>query len=233
MFANMSEEKKKKLTLAGLTLWMFLVGVEYSVIIPTGWFYLQTFPEEVHFWYFGMVLSVFSLTCAIFSPLLGLILDKTYKMKMLTFGATLLEIIGNIVYSLRYSKYIPLLGRAICGVGCAQLGPIYGEIGRITTPEERTKYFALTQGARIVGIIIGPCFNLALEKISVNIGGLLVDYTNAPGFFMALVWAIVALVNLFLVSDTPKNQQPVYTKLADEDNDNQHTENIDPEEQKR
>ena len=70
-------------------------GIEYSVIFPTMWDYVQSYGGEQ--WLYGLSLAAFSISNLITAPLYGLLFDKTHKTKFIVLFANLFEIGGECV----------------------------------------------------------------------------------------------------------------------------------------
>lgn len=68
-------------------------GIEYSVIFPTMWNYVQHYDGEQ--WLYGLSLAAFSISNLITAPLYGLLFDKTHKTKFIVLFANLFEIGGE------------------------------------------------------------------------------------------------------------------------------------------
>lgn len=72
----------------------FLVGgIEYSVIFPTMWDYMQSFGGKA--WLYGLCLSAFSISNFFTGPLYGLVFDRTHKTLFIVLFANLFEIGGE------------------------------------------------------------------------------------------------------------------------------------------
>ena len=86
--------------------------------------------------------------------------------------------------------FFPLLGRMVSGFGEGYVSAMYGELARITTEDERTRYFAIIKANYIIGIVVGPALNLFLKEFDFYIGNWHIDFRTSPGFFMALMWIL-------------------------------------------
>eukprot|EP00051_Salpingoeca_urceolata_P007115 m.94378 g.94378 ORF g.94378 m.94378 type:complete len:118 (+) comp15121_c1_seq3:60-413(+) len=87
---------QRRRSLIVLGLFWFLNGVEYAVIIPTAWKYLQSLGAEQS-WYLSLTLSSFSIASFIFSPMYGRLSDTTVSPKKLMVLSNLFEMAGNLV----------------------------------------------------------------------------------------------------------------------------------------
>jgi Na+/melibiose symporter-like transporter len=115
------------LTFCTICLFAFMTGVEYAVILPTVFEYVQTMTKANI--YVGLVLSFYSISGSIAGLIMGKISDITGKVKILILVSTVFEIGGNILYFITDNIYIVLLGRLIAGVGMGAVPPVsYFEI---------------------------------------------------------------------------------------------------------
>ena len=94
------------------------LGVDYAIILPTAWGYINTF---MHFHYGGLVmgilLSVFALSGAIAGIILGYLNDLGMPLKRLILFGILFKIIGNLLYFIGINIYVIVLSRLIAGIG--------------------------------------------------------------------------------------------------------------------
>ncbi|XP_006637917.2 major facilitator superfamily domain-containing protein 8-like [Lepisosteus oculatus] len=197
----MDYQKKKKLTFFTIGLIFLLSGIEYAVILPTIWRYLQTLGAEPYF--LGLGLSAFSLTGLLSGPLFGHWSDRTRRTKAIILFANLFEIAGNIMYFMGYSKWLLLSSRLVAGIGTGAGASIFGYLTRSTLPEDRATVFAAVMACRQAGLLIGPAFNLFLRLCDFHLGPFIVNKYTSPGLFMCFLWVLLQLVVLFLYWDIP------------------------------
>ena len=75
------------------------------------------------------------------------------------------------------------------------------ELARITTEEERTRYFALLKVSFVLGLALGPALNIFLKEFDFYIGNWHIDFRTSPGFFMSLMWILVTGIMYVFVYD--------------------------------
>lgn len=68
-------------------------GIEYSVIFPTMLDYVKKFGGEE--WLYGLSLSAFSISNLIFSPIYGILFDKTKMTRLMVLVGCLFEVGGG------------------------------------------------------------------------------------------------------------------------------------------
>uniref|UniRef100_A0A3Q3JYL0 Major facilitator superfamily (MFS) profile domain-containing protein n=1 Tax=Monopterus albus TaxID=43700 RepID=A0A3Q3JYL0_MONAL len=197
----MDNRRKKKLTFFTIGLIFFLSGVEYAVILPTIWRYLQTLNAAPYF--LGLVLSAFSFSGLLSGPLFGHWSDRTGTTKKILLFANLFEIVGNFMYFMEYSKWLLLSSRLVAGIGTGAGSSIFGFLTRITAAEDRATVFAAVMACRQLGLLIGPAFNIFLRLCDFHLGPFVVNKYTAPGLFMCLLWVLLQLAVVFMYWDLP------------------------------
>ncbi|XP_028394283.1 uncharacterized protein LOC114518483 [Dendronephthya gigantea] len=196
-------QSKRQLTLIGFGIRRFIVGINYAIVIPSLWFYLESFGAPYYF--LGIAIAADSLVGVIVSPIVGKIADITRRIRAIGIFTITMDFVGNIVYALPMHVYMPILGRCISGIGAGYVSALYGEVSRVTTPAERTRIVTILEGVRLLGITIGPSFNFFLQNFNFYIGPWKIDKRTAPGFFMAILWFLVGIIHLFTVYNLTKD----------------------------
>ena len=196
---SLSFQQKLRMTFIAFSLRMVLMGVEFAVIFPSVWLYLKIFNAD--YWYLGLVLSAYNMVGIVSTLLVGHLADSTGQIRFMGFVWNIAEIAGNLIYALHFHVSFPLIGRMISGFGEGYISAMWGEIARITTEEQRTRYFAILKGANLLGTAIGPALNLFLKEFDFYIGKWHIDYRTSSGFFMGVVWVAVTMVMLGMVFD--------------------------------
>ncbi|XP_064404675.1 uncharacterized protein LOC135349939 [Halichondria panicea] len=193
-----------------ITMAMFFLtgGIEYSVIFPTMYNYVQELGGEE--WLYGLSLSAFSISNLITSPLYGIIFDKTKQTKWIVLVGNLFEIGGNFMYFAAYtvgSPYLILASRFVVGAGAGAGAAIFAELALTTSKKQRTTIYSLFLALRQLGMVVGPAFNLFLEEANFKVGPFPVNRLSFPGVFMAIVWIIVEILFLFFCFRLPHVEQ--------------------------
>nr|XP_046248487.1 major facilitator superfamily domain-containing protein 8 [Scatophagus argus] len=197
----MDYRRKRKLTFVTIGLIFLLSGVEYAVILPTIWRYLQSLDAAPYF--LGLALSAFSLSGLLSGPLFGHWSDRTRTTKKIILFANLFEIIGNFMYFMGFSKWLLLSSRLVAGIGTGAGSSIFGLLTRSTAPEDRATVFAAVMACRQAGLLIGPAFNIFLRLCDFHLGPFVVNKYTAPGLFMCLLWILLQLAVVFMFWDLP------------------------------
>ena len=79
------------------------------------------------FWY-SMVLTSMSISEASSNVLFGKYMDKTRNARFIMLFNLILSIVGNVLYTFRYSVWFLVIGRFLCGFGEATQPIACGEL---------------------------------------------------------------------------------------------------------
>ncbi|XP_014847216.1 PREDICTED: major facilitator superfamily domain-containing protein 8-like [Poecilia mexicana] len=197
----MENHRKRTVTFLTIGLIFMLSGIEYAVILPTIWRYLQILEAPPYF--LGLGLSAFSLSALLTGPLFGVWSDRSKTTKSIILFSNLFEIAGNFMYFIGYSKWLLLCSRLVAGVGAGAGSSIFGFLTRSTLPEERAGIFAAIMACRQAGLLVGPAFNLFLRLCDFKLGPFVVNKYTSPGIFMCLLWTLLQFVVLAGYWDVP------------------------------
>ena len=201
---NVSFVWKRRLTVTAFCIRMFLIGVEYAIILPSVWLYLKTF--QVKTWFLGLVVAVYTVAAMISLPIVGRLFDKTRRTKEIMFVMNTFEFVGSLIYAMPFSPWLMLVGRFLAGLGDGFFAAANGEITRVFPASKRIGVFALLEVGRVLGITFGPSLNFFLENIDFYIAKWHIFYGPAPGLFMAIIWLLMQVVTFFMVFDLSKHE---------------------------
>ena len=214
---------KRRLLCIAFGLRMFFIGVEYSVILPSALLYMETF--NVSAVMDGFVIAAYPFAGMLALPIFGRIYDKTRKTRELILLLNSFQIIGNVIYAIPFSKWLPLSGRFIAGLGDGFLACATGEIMHIYPKSSRTGIISLLELGRVLGLIIGPAINFFIGKKTYYLWTWRLDYATLPGVIMALGWIIMQIVTMCLVFNLSKDMLETFpsdkkeNKMSDMDTD--------------
>ncbi|XP_068197455.1 major facilitator superfamily domain-containing protein 8 isoform X2 [Antennarius striatus] len=227
----MENRTKRNLTFFTIGLIFTLSGVEYAVILPTIWKYLQILEAPPYF--LGLGLSAFSLSGLLTGPFFGLWSDRTKTTKSIILFSNLFEIAGNFMYFMGYSKWLLLSSRLVAGVGAGAGSSIFGFLTRSTSPEERAGIFAAIMACRQAGLLVGPAFNLFLRLCDFKVGPFVVNKYTSPGIFMCLLWVLLQFVVLAIYWDVPPvgSQEGVAMEMKQEEGHEEEEEEEEEDEE--
>ena len=133
-------KKKRRSTIIGYIIIGSIVGIDYSVILSTVYLYLRDFIHTPHpNLCYGIIITLFNLSSTLFGAMSGRWVDKTRRIKIYVNIILVLQVIGNVLYTIPYSVAFPIIGRVLAGISDPFSNVCTGEILRIYHGEESTR----------------------------------------------------------------------------------------------
>ncbi|CAF2519633.1 unnamed protein product [Rotaria sp. Silwood2] len=201
-----AQRRERLGTLMVIGLIALLIGIDYAIILPTAWGYLNSFGELQHGGIvIGGLLAGFALSGSIAGLIFGYLSDIGYSLKQLSIIGIGFKIIGNLLYFVGINFYVVIIARLITGIGMGLVPPTLAEISRRSTPDKRTQLLAKILACRQIGLFVGPCFTIICRKMNFKLLGLHVTLYNSPGLLMAILWTITLILTIFFFFDAPKS----------------------------
>lgn len=154
---------KKRILLITFFVRYLFVGAEYSVILPTVLLYLESLNASQVF--MGIVVAAYPLAAMISLPFFGYLYDKTKRTKELLIVLNAFQIAGNIIYSLPFSKWFPVAGRFLAGLGDGFITLVVGEVTYIYPQSYRIGILSLLELGRVIGIFYLFPFLVYISRI--------------------------------------------------------------------
>ena len=65
--------------------------------------------------FYSISMAVMFFTAASSALLVGRYMDKTRNLRRIAVITALFSVLGNAIYTIPYSKYFPIIARALCG----------------------------------------------------------------------------------------------------------------------
>ena len=131
---------RKHLSYSVIHIFMFLSGVEYAVIFPTLWEYLQSLgvpPDQT--WWLGVCLSSMTVTDMLMGLVVGRVMDiGQVKIKMIVLVLNCSQIAGASLYLVSWSQHLVMVSRLVSGLGKSITIVFLTDICRTTNITERT-----------------------------------------------------------------------------------------------
>jgi len=188
---------KKRLLIMSFILRFFLMGVEYSIILPTAILYMRTFQAGPFMT--GVTIAAYPAAAIISLPLFGYLYDRTKRLRELLLLLNFFEALGNLLYALPYAIWMPPLGRFVAGIGDGFLALTVGELTYLYPDKQRLGILSLMEFGRVLGLIIGPSFNFLIEDKTIQLQTWILDNNTLPGVVMALLWTMLELITVTCV----------------------------------
>ena len=145
----------------------------------------------------GLFITVFTLPGALLSPVIGMIIDRVGRKRILITALILFGITGTLCFFLRNFETILVL-RFFQGIGGACLGIInFTLIGDVFSGDQKAKAMGYNSGAILVGSAIFPA-----------VGGVLALIKWYFPFLLPAI-ALVVAIWVFVALDTPEPKEKV------------------------
>jgi MFS family permease len=172
----------------------------------------------------GLALSAFSFASFCGKPALGYWIDATGgKFRKPYFASITLAGCGGLLYFLAsafeekpgIATHLILWGRLLGGFGAANQALGFAYLAIAIPPEKQTQTSSILSMTRILGMAVGPAFNVLLAKVhgSISLGGYSIVLTplNTVGIFLAAANLVGMIVIFFLLDEPPERKKPQIT----------------------
>ena len=188
-------KKKRESTYRVFCILAIFLGAEYSMIVPSLWFYLKDVVKTDHIKiYYGTAFAIYYIA-SIFSGLtISVYVDRTRNLKPVMLTLIAFEIIGSCMYAIYLSVYFPVVARFIQGFGDVNMSLMTAEIARVFPREECTKKLASIVACFSGAFIISPGLGIVFKYIDFEIAGFKVNFGNFPGLMMAVLFSCILIV---------------------------------------
>ena len=208
-----------------------LIGMEYSIVVPTLLTYLRDVIKVEHeaFW-FGFIQASYSIFAMVGNFTITKYTDRTRNIKEYFYVGFFVASLGNFLYTIPYSVVYPLVGRSMQGLGDALQSVVFGEVLRIYPEKQAVKKMSYLVSFYYVTFLIGPAFSLIFSKVDTLFFGIQLTIVNVPTLVIAFLWFICIPLNWFFMKNLSKEydmkeEMRLGGMLSDEDPDsNQHDE---------
>jgi len=204
---------KRRLLVLAFAIRMFFIGVEYSVILPSCLLYMKTF--DVSNVFMGLTVAAYPFAGMISLPIFGRIYDRTKRTRELLILLNFLQIVGNIIYAIPLSKWLPLSGRFLAGLGDGFLACAIGEITYTYPKSYRTGIFSIMELGRVLGLVLGPAITFFIGKKTYYVWRWRLDYATLPGVIMAFGWLLYEMLTMCFVFNVSKEMAETVSLMED------------------
>ena len=94
-----------------------IFSFEYaSVAISALFYYQKTIQPKDPVLFYSITMGVIYLTASCSAVYGGRFVDRTGRLRVFSIFVSIFSIVGNIIYSVPYSKWFPILGRSLSGI---------------------------------------------------------------------------------------------------------------------
>ena len=108
--------KRRRTTILGV-LQRSLFAFEYSAVAVSALYYYR-YTLKVHEakFFYSISMAVMFLTAASSAMVIGRYMDQTRHLRRLALTTAFFSVVGNIFYTIPYSRYFPIIARGLCGI---------------------------------------------------------------------------------------------------------------------
>lgn len=198
-------QRKRKWMFLNFCVGAYAFGLSINGYYPTEYYYLKDTvrvanPEL----YFGLSSSMLYLSGAVFSIVGSCYVDFSKNIRLLCLTEDLLNIIGNVMYSLYYSPFLILFGQLLIGTTSARMTAGIGEISRVYVTAEITQKLSILGIFSTLGALTGPCTTFLFQYVDISIRDWKLDIGNMIGIVMAFFYLLQFILNFLTLSNVSK-----------------------------
>ena len=215
-------KKKRESTYRVFCILAIFLGAEYSMIVPSLWFYLKDVVKTDHIkFYYGTAFAIYYIAPIFSGSPISMYVDRTRNLKPVMLTLIAFEVIGSCMYAVYSSVYFQIVARFVQGFGEVNISLMTAEIARVFPREECTKKIANLVGCYAGAFVISPGLGIVFKYIDFEIAGFKVNFGNFPGLLMAVVLSCMFIVAIYKCHNLSKEydlkeQEALKTKTKDQ-----------------
>jgi len=183
------------------------IAIDYSMIMPTGWQYIDDMDGSKLF--YGATTAAFPIGRIVFLLPFGAWSDR-HNFAGPFAAASIIGMMGGLVYgmaSVLGSRWFAMLGRFLGGCGATL--PLSAWAARSYPPEKRVQIESLQKAAQLIGVSLGPAVNAVFYKLDWRPGPFRLNALTMAGYFPAIMSFVLLLGFRFGVEEPPRQERPV------------------------
>ena len=198
-------QRKRKWMFLNFCVGAYAFGLSINGYYPTEYYYLKDTvgvanPEL----YFGLSSSMLYLSGAVSSIVGSCYVDYSKNVRLICLTEDLLNIIGNVMYSLYYSPYLILFGQLLIGTTSARMTASIGELSCVYVTGEITRKLSILGIFSTLGAFTGPCTTFLFQYVDISIRNWKLNIGNMIGIVMALFYLLQFILNFITLSNVSK-----------------------------
>ena len=193
--------------------WMFInqcigalaYGLSLNIYFPTEYYYLKdTVQVKNPDLFFGLARASLYLSGVVSSVIGSYYADYTKNVREICLTEDVLNVIGNLMYTLYYSPYLILFGQLLIGTTSARMASSVGEISRVYETDKITQKLGIVGLMTMTGSVIGPCTTFFFQYIDISIGNWKWNIGNMTGISMTVFYLFQLGLNYFTLDNVSK-----------------------------
>ena len=203
---NMEEwQRKRKWIFINLCIGALAYGLSLNIYFPTEYYYLKyTVKVENPDLYFGLAQASLFLSGVVCSIIGSYYADYTKNIREICLFEDVLNVIGNIMYTLYYSPYLIFFGQLLIGTTSARMTSTVGEISRVYGSDKITQKLGILGLIAVLGTLVGPCTTFIFQYVDICIGNWKWNIGNMVGISMTAFYLFQFTFNYFTLHNVSK-----------------------------
>ncbi|CCD67917.1 Major facilitator superfamily (MFS) profile domain-containing protein [Caenorhabditis elegans] len=173
----------------------FIQATQFAIFFTSMYPYILTLEHNVTQTSFGIVVAMYSVSQAIFSPVFGFWSNRIGQVRFPLIVGFIVMAFGNITYlSLQYLSsnhlYVMMLARLIAGGGTGNMSLLRAYASTASTSKDRSRAIACVSGGIALGTMMGPGLQLLFSPLGengINILGLNISIYTSPALFCLIL----------------------------------------------
>ena len=196
------KREKKRTVFIIFCLHNMVFGMVTIVKNATSWIYTTTLVNTNHpYAVYGFINACNFVVAIACTPIIGKLVDKYQRPKLVLITVNFSVIAGNILYSMYISSYFPIAGSCFMGLQRALIAMMAAEIVKMYPVDQHTKKLSIFSNAQRIGAVPMSIILSFLVDINFLIGWIKIKYGNYLVVQDIVMFSLLQIVNIFFMHD--------------------------------
>lgn len=196
------KREKKRTVFIIFCLHNMVFGMVTIVKNATSWIYATTLVNTNHpYAVYGFINACNFVVAIACTPIIGKLVDKYQRPKLVLIVVNFSVIAGNILYSMYISFYFPIAGSCFMGLQRALIAMMAAEIVKIYPVDQHTKKLSIFSNAQRIGAVPMSIILSFLVDVNFRIGWIKIKYGNYLVVQDIVMFSLLQIVNIFFMHD--------------------------------